>query len=317
MTGWIAGIPTRAKALVLRAKKNNYNSVVVDIKDYSGYVSYKTGNELISKYGAEGQPRISDIDGLLKMLKEEGMYTIARVTVFQDSVLSKGNPDWAIKSKATGKLWRDKKGLAWMDPASKEVWDYNMTIAKDALKRGFDEVNFDYVRFPSDGKLSDMQFPVWDGKSEKRQVMQDFFAYTREAMGSSRISADLFGLVVVREDDMGIGQVLEDALPYFDAVAPMTYPSHYEVGFLGYKNPAAYPYEIMKYSLEKAAQRAGASTSSVAKIRPWFQAFDMGAVYGEKEIAEQGRALEETAAGNELFDGYLLWDPANTYTMLK
>lgn len=317
VTGWTAGSPNTLEAVLARAEKNNINSVVVDVKDYSGFVSYKTGDSQIAKYGAEGQPRIPDINRAVMQLKKHRMYTIARITIFQDSVLAKGAPQWALKSKKSGGLWRDHKGLAWMDPSSQEVWDYNIRIAKNALEHGFDEVNFDYVRFPSDGVLSDIVYPFWDGRGEKREVMRRFFAYLRKELPDAKISADLFGLVTVREDDMGIGQVLEDALPYFDAVAPMTYPSHYVNGFLGYQNPAEYPYEVMRYSLEHAlarVQKANASGTPVAKLRPWFQAFDLGATYDQAKMDAQRRAYQELRqSAPDFFDGWLLWDPKNKY----
>jgi hypothetical protein len=131
----------------------------------------------------------------------------------------------AVQSKSTGKSWLDRKGLAWMDPASQEVWDYNLAIAKDAASRGFDEINFDYIRFPSDGNMSDMTFPIYDMVSAKHLTMRKFFQYTRDSLPNTIISADLFGLAAVVKDDLGIGQVLEDALPYFDAISPMAYPS--------------------------------------------------------------------------------------------
>jgi hypothetical protein len=318
LTAWIAGLPARTESILKRAEERGINAAVVDVKDYSGYVSYKTGDSEISKYGAEKQMRITDIDQTVRQLKEHHMYAIARITIFQDSILAKGAPQWALKSKKSGGLWLDNKGLAWMDASSQAVWDYNIRIAKNALAHGFDEVNLDYVRFPSDGVLSDIVYPSWDGKGLKHEVVRNFFAYVRQQLPDARISADVFGLVAVREDDMGIGQLLEDALPYFDAVAPMTYPSHYVPGLLGYKNPADHPYEIMKYSLEHAlarAQKLASTTSEVARIRPWFQAFDLGATYDQAKMDAQRKAyIDVRAQAPDFFDGYLLWDPKNSYT---
>ena len=140
---------------------------------------------------------------------------------------------------------KDKSGLSWIDPAAKESWDYNIDIAKDALNKGFDELNFDYVRFPSDGNLKDMSFPFWDEETPKHLIIRQFFKYLRQELSDAKISIDLFGLSTVSSDDLGVGQVIEDAFEYSDYVCPMVYSSHYAYGFIGFENPAEYPYEVV------------------------------------------------------------------------
>ena len=331
MTAWIAGIPSRVDALIAKAKARGINTFIVDVKDYSGYVSYRMDIPEVIASGADKQIRIAHPNDVLTKLHQNGMYAIARVTVFQDPILAAAHPEWAMQDKETGRAWKDQKGLSWMDPAAQPVWDYDIAIAKDAIARGFDEVNFDYVRFPSDGSLSRIAYPAWDGKEAKHAVLRRFFKYVSGQLPNAVISADVFGLVTVNSDDLGIGQVLEDTYGYFDYVSPMVYPSHYAKGFLGYKNPAEYPYEVIHYSMTKAVgklyrfEQLQHSTTTPAevpgpratKLRPWFQAFDLGADYTNDMIHKQMQAfsdvIRETSA-SQWDGGWLLWDPNNTYS---
>ncbi|MDO8537038.1 MAG: putative glycoside hydrolase, partial [bacterium] len=299
ITGWLAGTPSRVNKLIELIKRTELNAVVIDIKDFSGYMSYRTGIPEVVASGAEGELRILQPNTLIKKLHDNGIYVIARQTVFQDPILAKAHPEWALQNASTSATWKDNKGLPWMDAAGKPVWDYNVAIAKDALARGFDEVNFDYIRFASDGDLTKIVYPFWDKKSSRAAVIKSFFKYLRENLPGAKISADLFGLSTIDTwDDLGIGQVIESAYEYFDYISPMVYPSHYAKGFSGFQNPAAYPYEIVKYSMDKARERIAATKTVVtgtivvgtttveqtekvpkftSKLRPWLQDFDLGA----------------------------------------
>lgn len=313
-TGWSAGSQSKMDYFINLIKTTELNAIIIDIKDYSGNVAYKIENADVEKYGAK-EIRIPRVNQLIRRLHEEGIYVIARITIFQDPILAKARPDLAIHSKKSGGLWLDRKKLAWMDPASKDVWDYNIAIAKDAASRGFDELNFDYIRFASDGNLDDMVFPFWDEKTPKREVIKEFFRYLREQLPNIKISADLFGLATINNDDLGIGQVIENAYQYFDFVAPMVYPSHYAAGFNGYKNPAEYPYEVVRYSVESALKRMASSTIVESKLRPWLQDFDLGADYDATKVKAQIRAVYDAASSTlEFINGYMLWDPKNIYT---
>ncbi|MEK7195357.1 MAG: putative glycoside hydrolase [Patescibacteria group bacterium] len=348
-TGWSAGSAAKLNYFINLAKETEINAVVVDIKDYSGYVSYVTGIPEIRASGAEGDIKISQPNLMIRKFHEAGIYVIGRITVFQDPVLAKAHPEWALKDKITGKIWTDNKGLAWMDPASKDVWNYNVAVAKDAIARGFDEINFDYIRFASDGNMENIVYPSWSGKTPRSAVISDFFSFLRSELGGAKISADLFGLSTINRDDLGIGQVIESAYKYFDYVCPMVYPSHYASGFLGYANPAKYPYEVVKYSMEHALARlkgetavsatSSASSSSTSatttpdapvipqtsgtepdyrsKLRPWLQDFNLGAVYDASMVRAQIKAVEETlnsTSSSEYFAGWFLWNPSNNYT---
>ncbi len=352
LTSWSAGLKRRIDYVEELARANRVNAVVIDIKDYSGYISYRAAVPEAYKYESI-RVTVRDIDSVVRRLHAANVYAIARITVFQDPILAAARPDLAVHRKSLLKeglalskstVWHDRKGLAWIDPSSRGAWDYVAAIGRDALRHGFDELNFDYIRFPSDGDMKDMHFPASGDKATKSAVIRSFFAYLRQQFADVPISADLFGLATVNSDDLGIGQVIEDAYRNFDYVCPMVYPSHYARGFRGFPNPAARPYEVVKYSMDKAigrlramAQRGGAAEDPsratperlqptatrqngaatvtpqrVGKLRPWLQDFDMGANYDAAMVRAQIRATVE--ALGEDYAGYLMWSPSNVYT---
>lgn len=311
-TNWSAGTPSRFNYLIDLIDSTELNAIVIDIKDYSGYIGYETKVADVKNYDAE-EIRITDIDSLVRRLHAKNIYVIARVTIFQDPRLALARPDLAVQSSSTGRVWQDRKGLAWMDPASKIVWDYNLAVVRDILNHGFDEVNFDYIRFPSDGDMADAVFPFWDKVTPMADVIKGFFRYLRQELVGVRISADVFGQVTVDYKDLGIGQILENAYEYFDYVAPMVYPSHYVNGFIGLANPAEYPYEVVKYSMDSAFLRL-ANTTSTSKLRPWLQVFDLGATYSPEMVRKEIQAVYDAASSTPgLLNGFMLWNPSNIY----
>ena len=321
---WSTTVPDRVDGVIELARNGSVNAVVIDVKDATGRVGFDTSVPEAIAYQARHRI-IPDLGALVGRLQHAGLYVIARIVVFTDPKLAGARPELAVhsKSKLSGEelrlsgatLWLDNRKLAWLDPAAIEVWDYNVAIAKDVLRSGVDELNFDYIRFPSDGELNDMYFPVWSGKLPRRQVIRSFFAYLRQKLPDARLSADLFGLATVNRDDLGVGQVIEDAYLYFDYVCPMVYPSHYAVGFKGFKNPAQHPYEVVNYSLKKARERLLAFKSgrtSQTRLRPWLQDFDLGAAYDAAMVKKQIQGVEE-ALGKD-YGGFLLWSPTNVYS---
>ena len=184
LTGWSVGTKSKIDYVIALSKTARVNAVVIDVKDYSGYVSYKTDNPEVKDYNAS-EKMISDMPGTIKRLHQAGIYVIARVTCFQDPVLAQARPDLAIHRKSNGAIWLDSKGLAWIDPSKQQSWTYLVSIAKDAYSQGFDEVNFDYVRFPSDGDLKDMSL---DNITSESDVIESFFKYIREQLPYSKIS---------------------------------------------------------------------------------------------------------------------------------
>ena len=310
MTSCVVGTASFRNELVKLVDETELNSIVIDVKDYSGYLSFTPKNEKL-KVLVSKQCMAQDMKEFIEKLHEKDIYVIGRITVFQDSVLTKLRPELAVKKKSDGGTWHDYQGLSFTDPGSKEVWDHHVAIAKEAYAIGFDELNFDYIRFPSDGKLENASYDFWDGATPKAEIIKSFFIYLDANLKdlAAPISADLFGLTTWRNDDMNIGQILENAIPYFDYISPMVYPSHYPPGFDGYKNPASHPYEIILTSLNKAVERLNSASSSPLKIRPWLQDFDLGANYTAEMIKKEKQAVYDAG-----LNSWLIWDPKNKYT---
>lgn len=286
------------------------NAVVIDIKDYTGHIYFDTTVPLAQELNLSKDVLV-DIEALIEELHAQDIYVIARQTVFQDPALAQARPEWAVQDSAGG-LWHDWKGLTWVDTTIEEVWDYNIALAQDAVALGFDEINFDYIRFPSDGPLARMRFKNWDGSFARHEIVAGFFGRLYEGMKDEPVylSADLFGLTTIREDDMSIGQLIEDAAPFFDYIMPMMYPSHYPSGFYGFANPAEHPYEVLYPGVVKARERVEQVPLNRAKIRPWIQDFDIGAVYNRPLVQAQIRAIED--AGGY---GFASWNARNVYVI--
>lgn len=285
----------RQDAFFSLVDKTELNAIVVNVKDGEGIFQGPSMKEFIQK------------------AKERGIWTIARIVVMQDNSLVAQKPYLALRDEE-GEIWEDVPGLHWVDPASQEVWDYNVQISKEIIDLGFDELNFDYVRFPSDGTLEKIRYPFWGRITPKHEVMKQFFGYLTSKLKEYNpqivLSADLFAynLLSGMVYDAVIGQHVEDAALYFDVVAPMIYPSHYLPLNFGFENPAEHPYEVVRGTLEQGRDKILKVRDKVV-IRPWLQAFDMGAVYNKEMID-----LERKAVNDAGFDyGWMLWNPNNAY----
>lgn len=318
MTACAAATPSFREHLLSLLDTTEFNSIVIDIKDFSGTISIPTDLE-----GKDGSGcRVPDMKEFVELLHSKSIYVIGRVTVFQDPFYSKRHPEFAVKKESDGSVWKDFKGLSFIDVSARAYWDYIVDLAYQSYDMGFDEINFDYVRFPSDGNMKDIFFEHSVGKS-KSDALKDFFEYLHGKMKERNIvmSADLFGMTTTNTDDLNIGQVLEKALPYFDYIAPMVYPSHYPKGFNGHGNPNHVPYEIVNYSMQTAVDRvntmknASTTPSEIAErlsplqLRPWLQDFDYGGDYGVTEIHAQIDATYDAG-----LTSWYIWDPANRYT---
>jgi hypothetical protein len=315
MSGCAAATPSFRSNLVTFIEETEINSVVIDVKDYSGRLSF-TSEDAILAEAVSSECAVSDMKYFLASLHEKKIYTIARVTVFQDPYLTRTKPELAVKKNSDREaVWKDFKGLSFTDPGALPVWEYHVQIAKESYALGFDEINFDYIRYPSDGPMNDIYYPWSDGR-QKTVVMGEFFKYLHDELSPLGIvmSADLFGMTTTNADDLNIGQKLEVALPYFDYIAPMVYPSHYPKGFLGFENPAAYPYEVIKHSMTEGVKKVQrfdatvASTSSL-KLRPWIQDFNLGATYGADKVRAQIQATYDSG-----LTSWMLWNASNRYT---
>ena len=238
---------------------------------------------------------------------------IGHISVFQDNYLTRIRPDLAMRRKDNNELWQDKKGMAWLDVSQPEVWDYVIAIAREAYAVGFDELNFDYVRFPSDGELSQIRYRNYDPTKETRvEALKKFFVYLHSNLQDigAPTSANVFGMVTTNDDDLGIGQVMSNVAPYVDYVAPMIYPSHYPKGWQGYKNPSANPYQVVKISLASGLKKLEELNLSKEKLRPWLQDFDLGSTYNATKIKAEFKAVSDVG-----LDSWMMWNSACQYTL--
>jgi len=310
MSGWVAGSDNFRNSLIKIVDERELNAVVIDIKDSTGRISFATDDPEIQKIGSS-ENRIKSIRALTSLLHSKNIYIIGRISVFQDPYLTKLKPEWAVKRVSDGGVWKDRKGLSFLDPTNKNVHDYILTLALYSYKVGFDEINFDYIRYPSDGNMKDINYNLGSGETRADNI-EKFFKFISTELKKVEnipISADLFGLTTEAKDDMGIGQVWEKALPYFDFLCPMVYPSHYPSGYSGYKNPALYPYEVINKALASGVVKTQAINQNIAKIRPWLQDFDLGATYTKEMIRAEIKAVYDNG-----LDSWMLWDPSNKYT---
>ena len=334
MSGWVAGSPSFRDTLVNLINTTELNAVVIDIKDSTGVVSFSVNDPALVAVGSASH-RISDIQQFIASLHAKGVYVIGRIATFEDPYYSKTHPADAVQTKA-GAVWKDNHGISWVDAGAKPFWDYIGALGKESYADGFDELNFDYIRFPTDGNMDDISYPYVTGQT-RAEVIDSFFTYvdnTFRPLGIP-ISADLFGETTVDTDDMGIGQVIENALAHFDYVSPMVYPSHFADGFNGWKTPAAHPYEIVDYSMSRGEARAytlANATSTITKtkvgtttaitvtpltppahvgqLRPWLQDFSLGSTpYTPIMVREQIQATYNSGVD----EGWLLWNAANKY----
>ncbi len=321
MSQCVVGTPTFRDKLIAVADTTEINSIVIDIKDYSGKLGFKTSNpKLIAS--VSDTCRADDIVAFIDRLHQKNIYVIGRITVFQDPFMSNLRPELAVRKLSDGGVWKDNKGLSFIDVGAKEHWQYIAEISREAYKFGFDELNYDYIRFPSDGNMKDTSYTLSQGKS-KPEALEEFFTYLYDTLKLEGIilSADLFGMTTTNTDDLNIGQVLEKALPHFDYIAPMVYPSHYPKTFNGWPDPNKVPYELIKFVMTSAVTRANAfdhsfgttspqyTANSYKKLRPWLQDFDYGGTYDIPEVRAQIKATYDAG-----LTSWMLWAPSNIYT---
>ncbi|MBI2482699.1 hypothetical protein HYV74_00810 [Candidatus Uhrbacteria bacterium] len=309
LTSGAAGSDQFPRYLAL-LRTTTINALVVDVKDANGRLAFRPESPSLSAL-APAHPTISNLRDRVADIHANGGLAIARIPVFQDSWFAEQTPTEAIRS-TSGALWRDHIGQAWLDPASERVWNYAIDLAREAAAFGFDEVNFDYIRFPSDGTLARATYPRWNRKTPRRAVIAAFARAVDQGVRAQgiRTSADLFGLVFWAKNDLGIGQYLEDLAPHFDVLAPMVYPSHYGKGFLGFANPAVEPFAVISETLQKGRQRLQRlPKNDQPAVRPWLQDFRMGAPYDAAMIREEMRAAADQGSV-----GWMLWNPLSRYT---
>ena len=308
ISSWVFGTPSLRNRLINFVEASDINAVVIDIKDSTGVISYNIDHPVVDTIGADST-RVVGMRELIQNLHDKNIYVIGRLTTFQDPIAAI-KKDWTFKRVDNGTPWKDRKGLSFIDPSNQDAWDYIADIAEIAYRDGFDEINFDYIRFPSDGDISNIAYNL-PKEDTKVSVMKDFYEYIGQRLRSQGIpiSADIFGLVTTQTEDIGIGQDLEDVLVHFDAVAPMVYPSHYRSGFFGLSNPNADPYTVIQQSMQSAIDRSEMlrlenPDITIAELRPWIQDFSLGTPsYGHTEVRAQLEATRDIG-----LDSYMVWD---------
>jgi len=297
----------RGSALDL-ISRTELNAVVIDVKGDRGLLSYPSSILLAHDIGAQELVTIPNLKVFVSELKEQGIYTIARVVVFKDDLLAKACPELAVVDQA-GYVWTDREKLAWVDPHHPEVVEYNLKIAEEAAQLGFDEVQFDYIRFPDAARLVYARNHTFENRTT---AINSFLKQAKEKLDryGVYVSADVFGYICWNENDTYIGQHLETMLPHVDYLAPMLYPSGFSHGLPGFPAPLEAPYEMIYLSLEKAYQRTGADPQ---RFRPWLQAFRDYAfdrrAFREEEIGAQIKAADDFGS-----NGYMLWNASNRYS---
>ncbi|HYB71627.1 MAG TPA: putative glycoside hydrolase [Candidatus Bathyarchaeia archaeon] len=293
--------------------RTELNAVVIDVKGDRGFIPYESRVPLAVEAGAMGPVRLHDPDGLLAQLRAKGVYTIARVVVFKDHVLARRRPDWAVIDVGTGAPWVDNEGLAWVDPFVEKAWEYSIAVAQEAAEKGFREIQFDYLRFPGDGRLGAARYSKPTTQETRLQAITGFLKRAAEALTSTgaSLAVDLFGYTAFNFDDTGVGQRVEELAPLVDCLCPMAYPSAYHRGIPGVPNPVAHPYEVVLETVRRTRERAG---PGAAHVRPWIQdfrdyAFDRRP-FGVAELRAQMQAAHDAGAA-----GWMLWNPRNRYTV--
>ena len=288
------------------------NTVVFDAKDVTGIVNYRSHSPAVLEYDTHRKRTIDDVDKLIRLLRERRIYTIARIALFRDHLLYLKKPEFAIRSRRTGGPWNASSGELWCDPTNRHVQDYNLSIAVELADRGVDEIQFDYIRFPTNGNLGDASYAYHYGKMPHEAVISHFLqrAYTELSRRNTRVSIDIFGVVAWGKevDIRKTGQRIGMLAAWCDVISPMLYPSHFNDNFDGYENPGDNPYYFIYHGCRRVSGLARGRT-----VRPWLQAFRLRTTaYDERYIMEQMKAARDAGAF-----GYLFWNASNNYEVVR
>lgn len=291
------------------ADSTEINGFVIDMKDEFG-LNYRSANAEFRKNAGGTHGYVGDVKALTDTLKAHGVVPIARIVVFKDPVAAQVNPNWTIR-REDGSIWRDKEGLAWVNAHDPVVWEYNLGVAEELVKLGFEEIQWDYIRFPEPYRsLPKQLFP--GAKLSKPDALAAFLKLARERLAKLgvRSTADIFGLVTTIRGTLEVGQSWEKISPEVDVVLPMVYPSHYPRGAFGIERPNAEPYRIIKIAIDSARVRdEDLGIRKAEHVRPWLQAFSLGSPkYGPEQIQAQKQAVYDAG-----YKGWILWSPGSFY----
>jgi hypothetical protein len=300
--------PKKMRSLIAMADSTEINAFVIDIKDEFG-INYVSTDTLVRR-NAGRAGTIPDLPAMIDTLRAHHIVPIARIVVFKDSVTARLNPGWTIR-KEDGTAWRDKKGLTWVNPFNRALWEYDLRVAEEVGRMGFAEVQFDYIRFPEPFKSLPPQVFPGAGDAKKPVVLAEFLqtAKARLAKLGIRTTADVFGLVTTVPGALEVGQQWEHLAPATDVLLPMVYPSHYPAGSFNISHPNAEPYKVVFAAVSAAHRRDTSLGLTGQQVRPWLQAFTLGPPhYGASELLAEKKAVYDAG-----YQGWILWNPGSQY----
>ncbi len=338
VTGPMAGTDNMDNLIDL-VDRTELNTIVMDIKNDEGRVVYKMQIPEVEETGA-GIRYVQDMEALVKKCKEKDIYLIARIVAFKDPLLSEVKPEWCIRNE-DGSIFKDKDGLSWLDPYNREVWDYLVAIAAEALRIGFDEVQFDYTRFSTDSGMENVKFTKEADDTDRQQIITEFVQYASEKIheAGGAVSVDVYGMVIDSETDQKIvGQNYVELSKYLDYISPMVYPSHYGPDNYNIPVPDAEPYRLVLTALQSSRKvLAGIPVTTVsgnegreytteelaalepmegvhAKVRPWLQDFTATWVKGHISYEAEEIKAQIQAVYDAGYEEWILWNASNRYT---
>ncbi len=323
VTGAVAGTQNTMPELVQMVEDTSLNAMVIDIKNDSGEVTYEMGLPLAEEIGAQVR-YVSDMPKLIRQLKKKNIYLIARIVAFKDPILAEKKPEYAVKNQ-DGSVFHDNNGLAWVNPYREEVWDYLIDLSKEAVALGFDEIQYDYIRFSTAKGIAEADFGNAVKGRTKQDAITEFLtkAYETLAPMGVYVSADVFGTIICNETDGElIGQDYVEMAKHCDYICPMVYPSHYTNNAYGIAVPDAKPYDLIYAAVadgEKRLQDAKAADPQmhIAKQRPWLQAFTATWVDGHISYTGQQLSDQIRGAADAGVHEWLLWNASNNYDKVK
>lgn len=297
-------------------KATEINALVIDVKNDSGVVAWSSDIGIVNQIGSNASAPIKNCEKLMDYLKANDIYRIARIVAFKDPFFAEVKSEHSIRLKAGG-VYRDYSGMMWVNPFDEYVWKYLLAVSKEAALRGFEEIQYDYVRFPDDAKTYNpiTEFPGRNGR-DKDEGIEAFLKYAKKELEpyNVHVSADVFGIITHSWDDKpeDIGQTWRKIANQVEYICPMIYPSHYGPGLYGFPVPDQHPYEIVRLSMMEAIER-NAAQKSPGIIRPWVQGFDATWVKGHIKYNAETIA-SQLVAGMELgIDEYIIWNASNNY----
>jgi hypothetical protein len=309
-----AALGRRMNELIGVAKRTEVNALVIDVKDDRGYLLYRSSVPLARRIGADtvNPMPAKRIRAILDTMHANGILPIARIVVAKDPILANAKRDWAVKRKSDGTPWLDRKGNPWVDPHQRAVWTYAADLAVEAVKLGFSQIQFDYVRFPDDPRLlREATFPLAKGRA-RDAVIREQLGYLRSRLIPlhASMAIDVFGLTTTVTTDMTIGQRWEQFADQADIVMPMTYPSHYYRGAYDIPHPNAAPYAVIDRAMKDGLARNRGITNA-AEIIPWYQDFTLGLPrYGTEQVRAQMQGGYDNGVRS-----WVLWNPSSRYTL--